>query len=802
MSAAPLSRAFWALLLAAAAVAAAHAAVPEGPWSGRSVADALRELSEPGLDFLFSSELVPEELRVREEPRGGSRLLTARDILAQHGLGLQVVRPGIYAVVKAPAERPQPAGAAARQAAGPPGLPTLADIVVSTRRYALEGARLGAVQILGSELAAQPVLGEDAIRALGRLPGIAQNGFSAQSNIRGGEAGEVLTLLDGFPIRQAFHHPAYNSASGVLDPGLISDAAVYTGGFPVRYGNRMAGVFDFTSVDPRVDSTRALGLSVFNAIARYGDVHEPTRIDWLAAARVGTLRPFLDAFAEEDAKPFNADLYARAGWGEPDRLRVTGNFLGTYDELDIGRPALGEKAEFNSRLRYAWLRGDHAWNDTLEASAWFGYSQVVSNRSGTMDKPGIAQGFVSDRRSSRYYDLRGRIAWQPSERHWLEGGFELTEEDARYEYEATAAYSPAVADLFGRASTLARTENLTPSRERVAMFASHRWQIADPLVSELGLRAQRTSTQGTTSKEWIYDPRLSLRWQAWPSTALRAHWGLFHQTDEVHELKVEDGLATFPEAQRSEHFIVDVEHELSNGVALRLEWFRKSQGDPRPRFENLLDPMAALPEIAPDRVIVAPRSAQIRGSELSLRGADGNLSWWGAVAWSEARDGIGDGHVPRSWDQEWAVTAGIDWGHGDWRFGAVATSHEGWPTTRVDAAGLGERNAARFPTRGALDLRAEWRRPLAVGSLAVTFEVTNAVNIGNACCSELIAVEDGAGNTTFRTKTSDWLPVVPFVRIDYIWASEEWQPVDARVDDARGSDHRPVVATVALRAER
>ena len=66
MSAAPLSRAFWALLLAAAAVAAAHAAVPEGPWSGRSVADALRELSEPGLDFLFSSELVPEELRVRE----------------------------------------------------------------------------------------------------------------------------------------------------------------------------------------------------------------------------------------------------------------------------------------------------------------------------------------------------------------------------------------------------------------------------------------------------------------------------------------------------------------------------------------------------------------------------------------------------------------------------------------------------------------------------------------------------------------------------------------------------------------
>ena len=56
MSAAPLSRAFWALLLAAAAVAAAHAAVPEGPWSGRSVADALRELLAASLAHLRAND--------------------------------------------------------------------------------------------------------------------------------------------------------------------------------------------------------------------------------------------------------------------------------------------------------------------------------------------------------------------------------------------------------------------------------------------------------------------------------------------------------------------------------------------------------------------------------------------------------------------------------------------------------------------------------------------------------------------------------------------------------------------------
>jgi hypothetical protein len=756
------------LLLAAAAAAAAEGALPAGPWVGRGVADALEELREPGLDFIFSSELVPDDLHVREEPQGGSRLLIARDIVAQHGLALQVIRPGIYAVVRDSRRQALPAagGGAGIAGAGPAGPTPLSEIVVSTSRYSLDGSRsIGAVTVHGSELAVQPVLGEDAIRAMGRLPGLAQNGFSAQSNIRGGEAGETLILLDGFPIRQAFHHPAYNNAFGVLDPGLIADAEAYTGGFPVRYGNRMAGVYDFTSVDPRSDFTRALGLSVFNATARLGDVIVPAGIDWVASGRVGTLQPFLDAFAEEDARPFNSDLHARVGWGEPDRLRLTANLLWTYDELDIGRDALGEDAEINSRLHYAWLRADHAWNERLEGSAWLGYSEVDSNRSGTMDKPGIATGSVRDRRSSRYLDLRARMSWQPAERHWLEGGFELTEEDATYRYDAAAAYSAAVADLFAREPSLARAAELTPSRERIAAFASHRWQLTYTLVSELGLRAQRTATQGTTSKEWIYDPRLGIRWQPWPSTALRAHWGSFHQTDEVHELKVEDGLTGFPEAQRSEHFILGVDHMLSNGLGLRLEWFRKSQGDPRPRFENLLDPLAVLPEIAPDRIMVAPSSAVIRGSELSLQHPGEALTWWGSVAWSEARDGIDGRNVPRSWDQEWAVTAGFDWVRGYWRLGAVASVHQGWPTTRVDDAGLGERNAGRFATRGALDLRAEYRRPLAVGSLAVSVEVTNAVNIGNTCCTALTAVGDGAGNTAFTTETSDWLPVVPSIGV-------------------------------------
>jgi hypothetical protein len=95
----------------------------------------------------------------------------------------------------------------------------------------------------------------------------------------------------------------------------------------------------------------------------------------------------------------------------------------------------------------------------------------------------------------------------------------------------------------------------------------------------------------------------------------------------------------------------------------------------------------------------------------------------------------------------------------------VAGTHRGWPTTHVEGDTLGPRNADRFPVRATLDLRAEWRRPLALGSLAVNFEVTNAVNVGNTCCQRLIPLDDGGGGTTFTTQESDWLPVVPSIGV-------------------------------------
>ena len=814
------------LLICAAFAAAAV-------YIGRPIVDVLAELRGPGLEFIYSSDLLPRSLTVSVEPESTNRLLIAREILAARRLSLTVVRPGLFAVTssaKAATDRfirgsvvsaaaghavanasvrlmpilavdwtnregrfaigPVPEGnyklrveadgyqaveitdIAAGEASADtevrlaPTTAELGEVVVATSRYALDRfGSSGAIQVAGDALAAQPALGEDAIRALGRLPGMAQGGLTAQANIRGGEGGELLTLLDGFPLREAFHLPAYHDVFGVLDPELLGEAEIYTGGFPVRYGNRMAGVFDLNTIDARDAPHSALGLSVFNAMARNSGVLQSAGLDWLAMARVGTIKPFVNIFAEDAGDPSYSDIYARGGYGESERIRITANMLWSRDELAISREPQGERANLESRNRYLWLRADHDWENGIEASVHVGHSTIDGFRAGTIDDPEISTGIVNDRRSSEYWDLRGRVAWDANERNWLDGGFEWTEEDAVYRYTAQAGFTDSVADFFSRDTGFSRSTFLTPSRERFALYASHRWQILEALVSEIGVRAQKTITTGDNTEDWRFDPRINLRWQFGPVTSIRAHWGRFHQTDEVHELKVEDGLTAFPEPQRSDHSIVGVDHRLNNGLGLRFEAFRKLQSDPRPHFENLLDPMSLVPEIAPDRVEVAPLAAEVRGAEISLVSEGHDLNWWLGLAWSEALDSLGGSQVPRSWDQTWAASAGADWIRGNWRFGAVTGSHRGWPTTRVDGSELDRRNADRFPIRATLDLRAEYRKTLSIGSLAVTFEVTNAVNIGNACCKRLIPADDGSGGTTFTTKETDWLPIIPSIGV-------------------------------------
>jgi hypothetical protein len=139
---------------------------------------------------------------------------------------------------------------------------------------------------------------------------------------------------------------------------------------------------------------------------------------------------------------------------------------------------------------------------------------------------------------------------------------------------------------------------------------------------------------------------------------------------------------------------------------------------------------------------VAPERAEARGVELFVS-SEQPVSWWASVSFAHADDHVGGARVPRSWDQQRALHAGVTWPLGEWSLSAAANLHRGWPATEVGVvttpagetvAVAGPRNAVRLATVRRLDMRASREFDMGAGALRFFAEVTNLTNRNNPCC--------------------------------------------------------------------
>jgi hypothetical protein len=78
---------------------------------------------------------------------------------------------------------------------------------------------------------------------------------------------------------------------------------------------------------------------------------------------------------------------------------------------------------------------------------------------------------------------------------------------------------------------------------------------------------------------------------------------------------------------------------------------------------------------------------------------------------------------------------------------------------------LGRRNADRWGDYFSADLSASHTGAFAGGELSTWFELTNATNRRNACCTHLLAPD--AGSTAPGTEPNSWLPRM--VNVGFTW---------------------------------
>ncbi len=611
------------------------------------------------------------------------------------------------------------------------------------------------VHVLTQEdLRSMPHFGDDLFRGLESLPGATASDGSAHLHVRGGEQRELLVLVDGQELLEPFHLKDFNDALGVIRPTTVERVEIITGGFGAEYGDRLTGVLDLVTLSPGIRTRGEVALGPLQVEAgRSGRRPEKDGrggAGWMVDARYGSLEiPF--RLADEEENPTFWDLFAK--WDASDQgrgWRVQALLAG--DQLDfVQTDNAGEPDEISERFQTEY-RNLNLWTSHQMI---LGSDLILDHRAGGIhlarDRDGrrISEDDSLSLLDERELDMlvlahQGRVRLAGG--HSLRWGVEGRRLEAGYDYR----------DAHELAGPLAPIRDLPPvgatqfeqafDGEQLGLFVSDSWQRGD-LTVEAGLRFD----ENTVIDDDHTSPRLSLAWAVNESTRLRGAIGRYSQSQRLYELQVEDGETEFAPTERATSWGLGLEHELRTSgrrpLTLRVEVYQRRIRNPRPRWENLFEPVSLVPELEEDRVRIAPDRTRAEGVELFLGGAAGpKIDYFLTYTWSRVEDQIATVWTPRAVDQPHALGADVFFRDvRGWELAAAARIHTGWPTTELTARleegpdgeeavvpVLGPLRGERLRNYFRVDLRASrvWelggRRDR--GELELAIEVRNATN--------------------------------------------------------------------------
>jgi len=656
--------------------------------------------------------------------------------------------------------------------------PEIETIAVSASRYEILRDIAASRFVMDQRtIQAMPDFGEDPMRVVQRLPGAAASGASAKTHFRGGEHGEIGIMLNGHGLFDPFHVRDFQSIFSAIDSRAIEGVEVYTGGFPVRFGDRMSGLVLMESLEPLTPRHTEIGLSVYNS--SFLTAGNSSDHSWLVSARRGNLDLVIDP---EFGSPSYYDVFGefRVDISPNATFSINGLFANDSVEV-ILETEIEELERVVSRTRNAqlWAQLDNRWSDDLSSKLVLSAISFDNNRNGELDDEDKYVATVFDDRRVSQFSFRQDWTWSASKPHLMQWGIEGTYSNAEYIYSNAAEYGGLPAMYQDQPESTSLEAMASPKGSSYSFYYSDRWKVSSRTILEWGLRWD-DQTYTDQSSDAQLSPRLSVMRSLGPKTELRLSWGRYHQSQGINDLQIEDGITTFWPAQKADHMIASVRHLFRDKYSLRVEMFRKDMSQVRPRFENLFDPLGLIPEIQSDRVRLDPTSATSSGVEISVDRSSGPLTWWASYTLSEATDRINDVDELRSWDQRHAFQGGLAWTNEKWDVALATSVHTGWPTSDLslvedgfDDEGEieyvvipGPRNVDRLRSFASVDFRVSRKWKLKRGSFMAFLEISNLTNRQNECCLDWDFDEDEVtGEDVFERGLDYWLPLLPAIGV-------------------------------------
>jgi hypothetical protein len=472
------------LLLVLACFAATAGAAE---YRGMAVEDVLERMREGGLELLYSSDLIKPWMRVDQEPRAIEPRALLAEILAPHGITVETGPQDRLMLVRGAPRAPRQAQFGTTHSPAPAPIDA---VVVSASHYLFGDEEPLAPVVLGAaQLELLPDIGEDPVRAVARLPGVARQDFSSRNHLRGGADNETLVRFDDLRLFNPYHLKDFFGVFSSIDPGIISDIRVYTGGFPVAFGDRSSGVVD---IAPRLPARNFQGqavASMFTAGLAVDGGFDEGAGDWTVAARRGNMDLYIDLVDSPLGDPDYYDFYAHTGRRFNDWLAVAANALVFDDRIVAFDSDQEEQAIAEYRDEYYWMRADLGAPDGLGGRVLASHTRLASERNGTSELPGVESGSLSDERDFEINSLQADGWWRVGARSLLQAGAEWRAQSGRYLYSDSVDFE-LLFDTPGAADTPSRTRSirLQPSGHQAGAYLNWRLEPTSWIATDLGLR--------------------------------------------------------------------------------------------------------------------------------------------------------------------------------------------------------------------------------------------------------------------------------------------------------------------------
>ena len=206
----------------------------------------------------------------------------------------------------------------------------------------------------------------DVIKTLQLLPGIeAQKEGSSLMNVRGGNPGENLYMIDNVPLIYMNHLGGFTS---VFNPDMINSVQVYKGGFPAKYGGKLSSVVAISQREGNRDKVKgSFGIGLSDASFT---VEGPINDEWSFIVNgrktlTDALYIAVSSIADQDfiIRYGFHDINAKLTWRPDIKNSFSFNLYQGDDYLNyLNKPKLHEK---DGRNEYS-----NIWGNWLASARW------------------------------------------------------------------------------------------------------------------------------------------------------------------------------------------------------------------------------------------------------------------------------------------------------------------------------------------------------------------------------------------------------------------------------------------------